>query len=179
MLAMLQLSDEFGFEIRSFHHATEAYKIADILAAREVSVSTWADWWGFKMEAYDAVMANAGIVHAAGGRAIIHSDSAVGIQRLNQEAAKALREGRAGGLSLTEQDALRWITENAAWALGIEEQVGTIKKGKRADLVVWKHNPFSVYAKPARVYVDGVELHRLERDASPWSDFSLGQGGER
>ena len=178
MLAMLQLSDEFGFQIRSFHHATEAFKIADILAERDVSVSTWADWWGFKMEAYDAVMANAGIVHAAGGRAIIHSDSAVGIQRLNQEAAKALREGRAGGLSLTEQDALQWITRNAAWALGIDDQVGTIEEGKRADLVIWSTNPFSVYAAPQRVFIDGVPLHVHGESAPPWSDFSLGQGGE-
>ena len=97
MLAMLALADEMGFRVRSFHHALEAYKIRDVLAARQIAVSTWADWWGFKMEAYDGIPENAALVQRGGGRAIIHSDSDEGIQRLNQEASKALASGRRAG----------------------------------------------------------------------------------
>lgn len=174
MLSMLQVADEVGFSVRSFHHAVEAYKIRDVLAAREVSVSTWADWWGFKLEAYDAVMANAALLHASGARAIIHSDSEIGIQRLNQEAAKALRAGRELGLDLTESDALSWITANAAWALGIQEQTGRLATGLRADVVVWSGPPLSIYSKPELVFVDGVRV--LGADPDPlWSDFMTGQ----
>lgn len=175
MLAFLQLAREFGFQVRSFHHALDAYKIRDILAQEEVSASTWADWWGFKLEAYDGVMANAALLHEAGARAILHSDSAEGIQRLNQEAAKALRAGRQIGVELDEQDALAWITLHPAWALGIDDQVGTLEVGKRADLVVWSGDPFSVYSRAERVYIDGDLIHDHNQPGAPWSDFSLGQ----
>jgi hypothetical protein len=116
----------------------EAYKIADILAREEVSASIWADWWGFKMEALDATNANAAIVHRAGARAVIHSDDAMGIQRLNQEAAKALAAGREAGIEISDDEALRWITYNAAWALGLQDEIGTLEPGqarRRGDLV--------------------------------------------
>ena len=147
MSVMLDLARSYGFRIRSFHHAVEAYKIADLLAERDVAVSLWADWWGFKAEAFDGIRENAALVSAAGGRPIIHSDSALGIQRLNQEAAKALYAGRRMGLTLPDDEALRWITANPAWALGLEAEVGTLEVGKRADLVVWSGDPWSVYTK--------------------------------
>ncbi|MCB9786839.1 MAG: amidohydrolase [Deltaproteobacteria bacterium] len=175
MLGVLQVADEMGFEVRSFHHAVEAYKIRDILAARHVSVSTWADWWGFKMEAYDAIPENAALVDEAGARAVIHSDSARGIQRLNQEAGKAMAAGRRAGVDLSEDDALRWITANAAWTLGIEDQVGTLETGKRADIVVWDADPLSVYASADLVFIDGVLRYDRSRPEPPWSDFELGQ----
>ncbi|MGM0574224.1 MAG: amidohydrolase family protein [Myxococcota bacterium] len=175
MLAILQLADEFGFDVRSFHHAVEAYKIRDVLAERDVSVSTWADWWGFKLEAYDSVVENAAMVDTAGGRAVIHSDSGRGIQRLNQEAAKALFAGRRAGLDVDREDALRWITANAAWTLGVEDEVGTLEAGKRADLVVWDGDPFSVYTSARWVFVDGVLRYDRDRVGPPWSDFEAGQ----
>lgn len=174
MLAFLELAEEVGFEVRSFHHAVEAYKIRDLLAARQVAVSTWADWWGFKLEAWDAIPENLAFVHAAGGRAIVHSDSEIGIQRLNQEAGKGLAAGRAMGMPLTDEDALAWITANPAWALGIEGEVGRIAPGLRADVVVWDRHPLSVYARARYVYIDG----RRVWDASappPGSDFDLGK----
>ncbi|MDP6946508.1 MAG: amidohydrolase family protein, partial [Myxococcota bacterium] len=176
MLNMLQLADEAGFKIRSFHHATSAYKLRDILAEREVSVSTWADWWGFKLEAHDAIPENAALLHEAGARAIIHSDSARGIQRLNQEAAKALHAGKRAGVDVDEDAALRWITINPAWALGIADEVGTLSAGKRADVVVWDKHPFSVYASARWVFVDGALRYDKDRPGAPWSDFELGQG---
>jgi imidazolonepropionase-like amidohydrolase len=93
MATMIDISKEFGFKIASFHHAVEAYKVRDLLAANDVCASMWADWWGFKLEAYDGITQNIALVHEAGGCAIVHSDSADGIQRLNQEAAKAIRAG--------------------------------------------------------------------------------------
>ncbi len=173
MLSMLALSDEMGFRIRSFHHALEAYKIRDQLAARQISVSTWADWWGFKMEAYDGIPENAALVHESGGRAIIHSDSSEGIQRLNQEAAKALASGRRAQVAIGEDDAIRWITANPAWALGLEHRLGTLEVGKDADVVLWNGNPFSVYAFAQKVWIDGAEVY--QRSSIPWSDFELGQ----
>ena len=174
MLTQIQIADEFGFSIRSFHHAVEAYKIRDTLADYTISVSTWADWWGFKIEAYDAVIENAALVHEAGAPAIIHSDSAIGIQRLNQEAAKAYYAGLAAGIDLDENDAIRWITYNPAWALGIEDQTGTLTPGLMADVVVWNDHPLSVYARPTQVWVDGVVEYDSTQSATRWSDFEIG-----
>lgn len=173
MLSMLQLAEEFGFRVRSFHHALEAYKIADILAEKEVAVSTWPDWWGFKLEAYDGIQENLAMVHVAGGRAVVHSDSATTIRRLNQEAGKALATGRRAGFDVDENDALSWITLQPAWALGIHEETGSLEAGKRADLVVWDAEPLSVYAKPVEVVIDGRTV--WTPDGPLWSDFSAGQ----
>ncbi len=175
MLAVLQVADEMGFKVRSFHHAVEAYKIRDVLAAEGVAVSTWADWWGFKLEAYDAIAENAAFVSEAGGRAVIHSDSSRGIQRLNQEAGKALAAGKRAGVKLGEDEALRWITANPAWTLGIEDEVGTLSLGKRADVVVWDADPLSVYASADLVFIDGALRYDRQRPGTPWSDFELGQ----
>ncbi len=175
MLLMMDLARSFGFRIRSFHHAVEAYKIADRLAERDIGASVWADWWGFKAEAYDGIRENAALLSAAGGRPIIHSDSAHGIQRLNQEAAKALFAGRRMGLTLSDDEALRWITANPAWALGIEAEVGTLEAGKRADLVVWSGDPWSVYSKAEQVFIDGHVVHDLAwGEERPRSDFEVG-----
>jgi imidazolonepropionase-like amidohydrolase len=173
MLDMLALADEMGFRVRSFHHALEAYKIRDVLAARQIAVSTWADWWGFKMEALDGIPENAALVQEAGGRPILHSDSDEGIQRLNQEASKAMESGLAAGVRVTEEDAIRWVTMNPAWALGIDHRVGSLEPGKDADVVLWSRSPFSVYALAEKVWIDGALTY--ERGKPRWSDFELGQ----
>ena len=175
MLSMLQVADEFGWQVRSFHHALEAYKIRDILADRGVAASTWADWWGFKMEAYDGIPTNAALLADAGGRAIIHSDSSMDIQRLNQEAAKAYHSGLQAGLDLSEEEALQWVTANPAWALGIDDQTGSIAAGKRADLVVWDGPPFSVYSRAHWVFIEGRLRWNASTTQPVWSDFEVGQ----
>jgi imidazolonepropionase-like amidohydrolase len=175
MLAMLALADEVGFEVKSFHHALEAYKIRDILAKKRVSVSTWADWWGFKMEAYDGIPENLALVQESGGIPIVHTDSAEGIQRMNQEAGKALESGRRAGMKLSDEDAIRWLTYNPAWALGIEKRVGTLEVGKDADIVLWDRHPFSVYASAEEVWIDGGTIYQKGKKRPPWSDFELGQ----
>ncbi len=175
MAIVVDLAKEFGYQVRSFHHGVEAYKIADLLAREGISGSLWADWWGFKMEAMDFTHANVALVHNAGARAIVHSDDPIGIQRLNQEAAKALLAGREAGLEISEDEALRWVTLNAAWALGIEDETGSLEPGKRADVVVWSHNPFSVYARADQVLIDGAMMYDRSNPAlQPQTDFELG-----
>jgi imidazolonepropionase-like amidohydrolase len=187
MMQMIDIAREFGYKIRSFHHGVEAYKIADVLARDSISGSLWADWGGFKMEAVDGIRANIALVHNAGARAIVHSDDALGEQRLNQEAAKSLAAGRALGLNVTEDDAIKWITVNAAWALGLHDRVGTLEPGKNADVVLWSGNPFSVYTRAEKVWIDGAMLFDRLDPTQQWrTDFELGyvpaastQGGNR
>ncbi|MBK7824565.1 amidohydrolase [Nannocystis sp.] len=173
MAIMLDLAATYGFKIRSFHHATDAYKIADKLAAAGTAASVWADWWGFKAESFDGIRENAALLTQAGARAIIHSDSAVGIQRLNQEAAKAMHAGRRAGIPVSDDQALRWITANPAWALGIDAKTGTLEPGKLADLVVWSGNPFSVYTIAEQVYIAGEQVY-VRGSLEPRTDFELG-----
>jgi imidazolonepropionase-like amidohydrolase len=180
MAQMIDISKEFGYQITAFHHASEAYKIADLLAANGVCVATWANWWGNKLEANDGIEANAALVDAVkGGCAIIKSDDPDLTQRLNQEAAEALAAGRAAGLTISEGEAMKWITANPAKALGIAAQTGSLEPGKRADIVIWDHDPFSIYARTERVYVDGgLAYDRRDPRYQPRSDFELGQAGE-
>jgi imidazolonepropionase-like amidohydrolase len=179
MAIMLDMAREFGFKIASFHHATEAYKIADLLQQNGTCASVWADWWGFKLEAYDAINENAPLVHNAGACAIIHSDDANGIQRLNQEASKALADGRRMGLQIPDEVAWRWIAINPATALGIAQETGSLRAGKRADVVLWNGNPFSVYTRPQQVWIDGALMYDMNNPRlRPVTDFELGQPGE-
>jgi imidazolonepropionase-like amidohydrolase len=175
MAQMIDVAREFGYRIRSFHHGVEAYKVRDLLARDSIAGSLWADWWGFKMEAMDFTRANLAMVHQAGARAIVHSDDPTGIQKLNQEAAKAVEAGREVGIEVSENDALRWLTANPAWALGIDDRVGTLEPGKNADVVIWSANPFSVYARVDRVYIDGALLFdRANPLRQPKTDFEVG-----
>lgn len=176
MVQMLDLAREFGFAIRSFHHAVEAYKIADKLAEAGTAASIWADWWGFKEEAMDGILENAGILHKHGARPIIHSDSPSGIQRLNQEAAKAMYAGRRAGIEISRAEAIQWITANPAWAIGLDSVIGTLAPGKLADVVVWSGDPFSVYAKALQVFNDGWLVYdRNDPSKQPKMDFEIGQ----
>ncbi len=179
MAIMLDMAREFGFRIASFHHAVEAYKIPDLLRASGTCASVWADWWGFKLEAYDAINENAPMVHNAGACAVIHSDDANGIQRLNQEAGKALADGRRMGINISDEVAWRWLAINPANALGIGDQTGSLRVGKRADVVLWNGNPFSVYTRPQQVWIDGALMYDMNNAAlRPVTDFELGQPGE-
>jgi imidazolonepropionase-like amidohydrolase len=179
MANVIDMSKEFGYKVSTFHHAVESYKIADLLKANGICSAMWSDWWGFKMESYDAINENIPLVHNAGACAIVHSDDPNGIQRLNQEAAKALADGRRIGINISDEVAWTWLSYNPAKALGIADKTGSLKPGKMADVVLWNGNPFSVYTRPDRVWVDGALMY----DASdpkkrPVSDFELGQVGE-
>jgi len=177
MMTILDMADEFGYRVSAFHHGVEAYKIADKLAENGVCGALWADWWGFKAEAYDGIQENIAIVdRPEGGCAIVHSDSAEGIQRLNQEAAKAMTRGRRAGMDISPEHAIRWITANPAKSMGILDQTGTLEPDKMADVVIWNGNPFSVYARADQVFVDGALLYdRNDPARQAVSDFELGQ----
>lgn len=176
MATMLDVAQEFGFKIAAFHHAVEAYKIADRLKASGTCAAMWADWWGFKLEAYDGIRENIALVDAVGACAMIHSDSEFGVQHLNQEVAKAMAAGQRAGLDIPPERAVRWMTANPAKALGIDDRTGTLATGKNADVVVWSGNPFSVYSHADLVYIDGVlRYDRAHPPAQPDSDFLLGQ----
>jgi imidazolonepropionase-like amidohydrolase len=175
MAQMIDIAKEFGYKIRSFHHGVEAYKIADLLAHDSISASVWADWGGFKLEAADGIRANLAMLDRAGVRAIIHSDDASGEQRLNQEAAKGMAEGNRVGIPVTEEQAVRWMTINAAWALGIDDRTGSLENGKNADVVLWSGDPFSVYSRAEKVWIDGAMMFDRLDPSQQWrTDFELG-----
>ena len=177
MDTIINIGEEFGYKISTFHHGVEAYKIADLLADEGICAALWADWWGFKHEAYDMTIANIAIVDQARdgtGCAIVHSDDESGIQRLNQEAAKALAAGRRAGFEISEGRAMTWITKNPAKSLGILEQTGTLDIGKDADVVIWSGNPFSIYTKAEQVYIDGALAFDKATNFMPHTDFDLG-----
>lgn len=175
MVVMMDIAKEFNYKISTFHHAIEAYKIADVLAENNVCAAMWADWWGFKHEAFDSVRENVAMVDKAKACAIVHSDSAVGIQHLNQETAKAMAAGNKRGLKLEPKDAIRWITLNPAKSIGIEKQTGSLEANKNADIVIWNQNPFSVFAKAEKVFVDGALVFDLnDKTKNAVSDFDLG-----
>jgi imidazolonepropionase-like amidohydrolase len=179
MIQMIDIAREFGYRISSFHHAVESYKVRDVLAREGICSSMWADWWGFKLEAYDGIKENVPLVHEAGACAIVHSDDPQGIQRLNQEAAKAMGAARKQGIDITREDAIKWITLNPAKALGIDKWTGSLEAGKMGDVVVWSGDPFSIYSKAEKVFIDGALIYdRNDPRVQPRSDFMLGNTPE-
>ena len=176
MTVMMDVMQEFDYQIGSFHHAVEAYKIADKLRDNNVCSSMWADWWGFKMEAYDGIRENVPMVHNAGACAVVHSDSDIGIQRLNQEMAKTWADGKRVGIDISKADAWQWVSANPAKSLGIFDQTGSLEVGKNADVVLWTADPFSTYAQAEKVFIDGgLAFDRNDPENWPVSDFELGQ----
>jgi imidazolonepropionase-like amidohydrolase len=149
-LTEMAMAREFGYHIRAFHHALEAYKVPEKLAAENVGIATFADWWGYKYEAWDAIPWNAVMAMRKGVRVAIKSDSDDFARRLNQEAGKTMHYGGA-----TEEEALKMITINAAWIVGVDDKVGSIEVGKDADFVLWDGYPLSSSAVPNKVWIDG------------------------
>jgi imidazolonepropionase-like amidohydrolase len=175
MAALLDVAQEFGFKIAAFHHAVEAYKIPHLLAQTDTCAAMWADWWGFKMEAWDGIRANLAMVDAGGACALIHSDDENGIQRLNQEVTKAGAAGRRAGLDISKEHAVMWMTLNPAKVLGLADRIGSLEPGKDADVVLWSSDPFSVYARTEKVFLDGAVVYdRADPQRQSKSDFMLG-----
>uniref|UniRef100_UPI0035AFA7CE amidohydrolase family protein n=1 Tax=Novosphingobium sp. TaxID=1874826 RepID=UPI0035AFA7CE len=179
MAMVIDMSKEFGYHVAMFHHAVESYKIGDLLKENDICSAVWADWWGFKMEAYDAIPENAGLLYKAGACVVIHSDDENGIQRLNQEAAKAQGDARRAGIDIPDAEVIRWLTLNPAKAIGVDKLTGSLAAGKQADVVLWNGNPLSVYSRPEKVWVDGALMFDADDPKHrPVSDFELGQNGE-
>ncbi|MBI1404065.1 MAG: amidohydrolase family protein [Porphyrobacter sp.] len=179
MALVLDMAKEMGYKVTAFHHAVEAYKIGDLLRENDVCAAIWADWYGFKMESYDAIMENAAYLQREGACVVIHSDDQNDIQRLNQEAAKAQAAGRRVGIDIPDAEVIEWITYNAAKAMGIAAMTGSLEAGKMADVVLWNGDPLSVYSRPEKVWIDGALMFdAMDPKRRPVSDFELGQPGE-
>ena len=151
ILMLIRLADEMGFKIATFQHVLEGYKVAKEIAAHGAGASTFSDWWGYKIEAYDAIPHNAAIMVRKGVLVSINSDSAEHARRLNTEAAKSVKWG-----GLSDDEALAMVTINPAKQLRIDNRVGSLETGKDGDVVVWSHHPLSSYAIVDRTYIDGT-----------------------
>ena len=159
MLMMLRLAEEFGFKVTTFEHGLEGYKVAKELAAHGAGVGSFSDWWGFKVEAIDAIPYSPAIMMKAGVVVSINSDSAEHARRLNTEAAKMMHWG-----GLTEQQALELVTINPAKQLRLDKRVGSLEAGKDADIVIWTKHPLSSYAVVERTYIDGALYYDRQAD---------------
>lgn len=166
ILMLIQIADDFGFKIRTFQHALEAYKVAREIARHGAGASIFVDNWAYKVEAYDAIPYNAAMLVRAGVVTSVNSDSNERARRLNIEAAKAMKYG-----DLTEEEALKLITLNPAWQLGIDSRVGSIDVGKDADLCVWSGHPFSVYSRVELTLIDGELFFDRQADLARRADL--------
>jgi len=155
------VADEFGFKIRTLQHGLEAYKVASEIARHGAGASTFSDWWAYKMEAWDATPYNAAVMAAHGVNVSLNSDSDELARRLYWEAAKAMKYG-----GVSEDEALRMITINPAWQIGVEKRVGSIEPGKDADFAIFSAHPFSPDARVELTMVEGAVVFDRARDVS-------------
>ncbi|WP_448140645.1 amidohydrolase [Sphingopyxis fribergensis] len=173
---VIDMAKEFGYHVSVFHHALEAYKIAALLEQNDICVAAFADQFGFKMEANDGTDANIALLAKAGTCVMIHSDEHNAARRLNQEVAKAVATGRRMGIDIPEAEAWKFLSSNPAKGLGISDRTGSLKPGKMADVVLWNGDPFSVYTRPEKVWIDGALLFdAMDPARRPVSDFEIGQ----
>lgn len=175
MADVMDLAEAYGFTITAFHHASEAYKIPNLLKSHGACGVVWADLWGFKMETRDAIRENAAFLEGARACVALHSDLPAIAQRLNLEAAKAAAAGRRAGIDLGRAEVFKWITSTPARLLGLAERIGSLEPGKNADVVVWSTDPFSVRAKADLVFIDGALVHDRSAGSAPRSDLELGR----
>lgn len=163
---LMKVADQFNFSVNTFTHILEGYKVADKMKTHGANASTFSDWWAYKYEVIDAIPHNAAIMTKEGLNVSINSDDAEMARRLNQEAAKSIMYG-----GLTEEQALKLVTLNPAKMLHIDNRVGSIKAGKDADIVLWNDNPLSIYAKPLKTFVDGIDYYDVDKDAKMRGDI--------
>src|SRR5213083_3463971 len=175
---MIRVADEMGFKIATFQHVLEGYKVAKEIAAHGAGASTFADWWGYKIEAIDAIPYNAALMTRKGVVSSINSDDAELARHLNTEAAKSIKWG-----GLTEDEALSLVTINPAKQLRIDARVGSLEVGKDADVVIWNHHPLSTYAIADRVYYDRLDdqkrLTELAREKETLVNAERVERGDR
>ncbi|MBT8318731.1 MAG: amidohydrolase family protein, partial [Gramella sp.] len=163
---LMKVAEEFGFNINTFTHILEGYKVADKMKEHGVGASTFSDWWAYKYEVNDAIPYNAAIMNEVGLTVAINSDDGEMSRRLNQEAAKSVKYG-----GMSEEEAWKMVTINPAKLLHIDNFVGSIKEGKQADLVLWNEHPLSIYAKPEKTLVEGIFYFDIERDEKMRTDI--------
>ena len=156
---LMKVAEQFDFNINTFTHILEGYKVADKMKAHGVGGSTFSDWWAYKYEVNDAIPYNAAIMHNAGVVVAINSDDPEMSRRLNQEAAKSVKYG-----GVSEVEAWKFVTLNPAKLLHLDNRVGSLKVGKDADVVLWSDHPLSIYAKAEKTIIEGVTYFDLEKD---------------
>ncbi len=159
IVMLMRLCEEFGIRVRTLQHVLEGYKVAPEIAKHGASASILPDWWGYKMEAYDAIPYNAAIMTHRGITVAIHSDSNDAARRFYQEAAKIMKYG-----DLSEEEALRLITLNPAKEIRLDHRLGSIDAGKDADLVIFNGHPFSIYSRPEVTMIEGVVYFDRKKD---------------
>ncbi len=160
ILGAMNVANKMGFKFNTFTHILEGYKVAKEMKEHGVAASTFSDWWAYKAEVEDAMAYNASIMYKVGVNTAINSDDAEMARRLNQEAAKSIRNG-----GLTEDEAIKMVTINPAKMLHVDNYTGSLKVGKDADVVVWSNNPLSIYAKSLYTIVDGTIYFDREKNA--------------
>ncbi|MFN3529462.1 MAG: amidohydrolase family protein [Bacteroidia bacterium] len=163
---LMKAADSLGFQVNTFTHILEGYKVADKMFVHGANASTFADWWAYKYEVVDAIPQNAAIMNRVGVNVAINSDDAEMARRLNQEAAKTVKYG-----GMSEEEALRMVTLNPAKALRVDAYTGSIQKGKQADLVIWNAHPLSMYSKPSYTFVDGVLLYDRQAEEARYVEL--------
>ena len=154
----MRIAEKFGFRFNTFTHILEGYKVADKMKLHGANASTFSDWWNYKTEVIDAIPQNASIMQKVGLNVAINSDDPEMARRLNQEAAKSIKYG------ISEEDALKMVTINPATMLHIQDETGSLKVGKDADLVLWNNDPLSIYAVAQKTIVDGIIYYDIDRD---------------
>ena len=156
---LMHVADSLGFKVNTFTHILEGYKVADKMKAHGANASSFADWWGYKMEVQDAIAYSPALMGKVGLNVAINSDDAEMARRLNQEAAKTVKYG-----GTSEEEALKMVTINPARMLHLDSRMGSIKAGKDADLVLWNEHPLSIYSRPEKTIIEGTVYYDLERD---------------
>jgi imidazolonepropionase-like amidohydrolase len=161
ILMLIKVAEDEGFKIRTFQHVLEGFKVAREIAKHGAGGSTFSDWWTYKMEAHDAIPYNAAVMASKGVRVSLNSDSNELARRLYWEAAKAVKYG-----GVSEDEALKMVTANPAWQLGIDKYVGTLEVGKDADLAIFSAHPFAPDARVEMTLVEGTVVFDRERDVA-------------
>jgi len=156
ILSLLSLAESQGMKVTAIHHALDAYKCRREIAAHGAAICTWADWWGFKIEAWDGIPQNASLCHEAGVKVCVHSDSSEQVQRLWVEAAKMVAAG------LPRSEAIRALTLNPASVLGVEGRIGSLEAGKDADLALFSGDPFSIFSRVDATWIEGKRVFSRE-----------------
>jgi len=156
---LMKVAEKFNFNVNTFTHILEGYKVADKMKEHGVGGSTFSDWWAYKYEVNDAIPYNAAIMHNAGVTVAINSDDREMSRRLNQEAAKTVKYG-----GMSELEAWKMVTINPAKLLHIDNRVGSIKVGKDADVVLWSDHPLSIYAKAEKTIIEGKIYFDIKDD---------------
>jgi N-acetylglucosamine-6-phosphate deacetylase len=157
ILMLMRLMEGFGVKIGTFQHVLEGYKVADEIAKDGAGGSTFADWWAYKMESFDAIPQNASLMHARGVNVSINSDSSDLARHLYLEAAKSVKYG-----GTPEAEALKFVTLNPAQQLRIDQRVGSLEPGKDGDFVLWSKPPLDSGTVCRQTWIEGKKYFDID-----------------